>query len=1547
MPVSRVAIEHALNAIASDEGGMRFQGLAVVLAKLRWPELIACERKWDLGLDAHAPAILSPLDLGMGLSSSTTPELEKIQADAKRAKQHFSDLQILIFVTSGKVTNYTVAKWQTEIKKEYGWDLIVVSREEIIATLQMPGNVGLCAEHLGIAVPPPETTIDALIQNGLVASGEIIANWSRRLGNNPIIDLRFFRLNEKGAETQEMQQRAGLHDLLLRGHRVVFVAPAGRGKTTTLIQLAREQHAQGKLAFLIDLPAWVRRNVGVLEFIAGTPEFQARGVMAHDLARAHQTVHIIFLLNGWNELAVSESATAAGMIRDLERSFPSAGIALATRAHPIAPPLPGSSRFKIQPLTRQERGDYVRARLFDSAQSLIDQIRADRVLNDLTRTPMILAEVVSLFQSGRKIPSSRLGVLDAVIQMMEKSETHQAALTNAPLSGLGRDFLESLGSSMVTGGGVQIPETAARREISACSRALQDAGQLGALPDPGSVLMALCSHHVLERSEYPGITFTFLHQQFQELFAALHLKRELTEIVVTGTGRDNFAARYVNEPAWTQPVEMLAEFIGRHTEEEPLPRAVALGQALVEMALPLDAEFAAKLARLCGPEVWRVTREALGARLRQLWQSSFEQHREIALAGMVASGSEDFRDILEQLLSSEQTGLQLGPYRTGEPFEVASLGAAWEETVREWPENARATFVAEMMQRSPALAEVIAFAIKDPSPLVRKSLLSFIWWGMSPEEVFCFSQTLDEDGFKELIAGMQASELPPSMHPRALESYVAAAKYANEPIGRFLAWRQAASFAHERFLEELKESLSQLDADQVRKLGSRDLQGPELRATMEMLRRTDSQWVTAWVIQNLLAGALRPDGWIDLVDGLTDAKRDEFVDQVTKNDLTEMRVPGVIPLLRKFSDRQTVQRMFRHICELFPIIATSKPGDDKQAEAKLARQLADLLRGMPSNLVVNGILEEIGGSTGAVEIEAVIEIFHIAGRDNTPLREGLSTEVREALRNYLKVTTPTVLTQDDFNGQLKGHFATVIAQVDELSDLAVIEHLVEADIERVRTGRLARATDHRSKQGNGAAMSWTPWYVQAMIHLASDAARDSLTRLLTAPDYELDAAWGLFQLARSERASSLLWARNWPMRSKDFRVIWKARAGQAEPIFVEPGRSELAAVLRQHIATLVTERGAEPQPTGLNWRLKHLAVVLAEIDGKASAELILEILSYPQIEPSRPKTHRASAQPFWLYDAWPRIHGLEALLMHGVVLPSEKTSVIVEPIIQHVRAHRWNPQESSLISHVVGIVLFTDGPSASIRQVRQLIEERLVSIEGTRAVTKALGHSRCPDALALLRELANDNVRVQHLGDDWVDAVAQFDSQEGRDLLLSFIDPTLPPLPNELIRQNDGRLVCRLTELAQRNAAVQHRILALAQERVPTAHAIVLGKVLANLGTTDALLASLQLLRDDHGGGASYELHKSIEEAFLERRPYHPYRASSNAVKMVPRSSNAIRSRLMEMVQNDPLRRKSAFALLNQIEKWRMWHGRPNGEPRSPKMGAGFLWPPELKVASE
>ena len=73
MAILRTDIERALNELTSQEEGMRFQGLAVVLGKKRWPELIARQRKKDLGLDAYAPASLTPEKIGKGLAASIRP----------------------------------------------------------------------------------------------------------------------------------------------------------------------------------------------------------------------------------------------------------------------------------------------------------------------------------------------------------------------------------------------------------------------------------------------------------------------------------------------------------------------------------------------------------------------------------------------------------------------------------------------------------------------------------------------------------------------------------------------------------------------------------------------------------------------------------------------------------------------------------------------------------------------------------------------------------------------------------------------------------------------------------------------------------------------------------------------------------------------------------------------------------------------------------------------------------------------------------------------------------------------------------------------------------------------------------------------------------------------------------------------------------------------------------------------------------------------------------------------------------------------------------
>src|SRR5688572_1631297 len=105
MALLRTDIERALDELTSQEEGMRFQGLAVVLGKQRWPELIARQRKKDLGLDAYAPPSLTPERISKGLAASITATLKKISDDAETAKNNFPEVRMLLFVTSARVGN--------------------------------------------------------------------------------------------------------------------------------------------------------------------------------------------------------------------------------------------------------------------------------------------------------------------------------------------------------------------------------------------------------------------------------------------------------------------------------------------------------------------------------------------------------------------------------------------------------------------------------------------------------------------------------------------------------------------------------------------------------------------------------------------------------------------------------------------------------------------------------------------------------------------------------------------------------------------------------------------------------------------------------------------------------------------------------------------------------------------------------------------------------------------------------------------------------------------------------------------------------------------------------------------------------------------------------------------------------------------------------------------------------------------------------------------------------------------------------------------------
>jgi hypothetical protein len=680
MPL-RTDVEKALDELIAEEEAFKFQGLGVVLAKQKWPRLIASERRYDLGLDAHAKANFEPDGRGIGLACSLTAEYEKIADDATKIKKNYSDVQILIFATPGEVTKHKERQWAEQLSKDFGLDLVVMSRQELVTSLIDPSNADICRSQLGIHIEgKPE--LQSVIARARQAVAEAIDTWSLRprLRGRPLIDLDAERVEEE-RESHERLSADNLRASLAQGRRIILEAPAGRGKTTTLVQIAQRTIAEGGLAFLVDLPFWVRTGTEILQFVAQAPAFAKRGLDAKALLELRGTEPFFFLLNGWNEISEGTAESAVQALRELEQNYPSSGIMVVTRTHRLRPPLPGAFRAQLLTLRRSQRDQYLVLALGKYANDLAAKLNNSRTLDELTRTPLILAEVTELFRNGSTIPTTKTGILGAVMRMVEESEEHHVFLQQPPLSANAREYLSALSTAMTENGGVEISEEDARAVVSSASVALQKAGQLVEQPEPMTVLNELAKHHVLERLDLPGTTFRFQHQQFQEFFAARALKRQLLEVV---RGQDaelerKFAKQYVNEPRWGESLRMLAEDIA---EQGTRTEFVEAGARLVRTALHVDPIFAADLANASGPAVWAKVRDDVGKRLRAWYAQKDSHHRQCALAAMLATGSDDFKDVVVPLLSDTSDQVRLAVYHSGAQVIPANLGPNWRDLAR-------------------------------------------------------------------------------------------------------------------------------------------------------------------------------------------------------------------------------------------------------------------------------------------------------------------------------------------------------------------------------------------------------------------------------------------------------------------------------------------------------------------------------------------------------------------------------------------------------------------------------------------------------------------------------------------------------------------------------------------------------------------------------------------------------------------------------------------------------------------------------------------------
>jgi len=255
-------------------------------------------------------------------------------------------------------------------------------------------------------------------------------------------------------------------------------------------------------------------------------------------------------------------------------------------------------------------------------------------LDDLTLTPLVLSEIVSIAAQGKEIPNTKMGMLREVVHLPDADPTHHGALEIAPLSGQADVYLITLASAMTMNSQTQILEREAKQTTNERLRQMRELGEADGTATVLQVLGALVDHHVLEGIEYPAVAYRFEHQQMQEYYAAEFVKQELfglvaganrsesLDAIATTSEAKSFQVKYVNQSSWSEPLCMVAgDLDDDSSSSEPDKQLIQAKAALVLLALDVDLVFAAELFGLCTAKVRALVAEKLYAAIHSVGQA--------------------------------------------------------------------------------------------------------------------------------------------------------------------------------------------------------------------------------------------------------------------------------------------------------------------------------------------------------------------------------------------------------------------------------------------------------------------------------------------------------------------------------------------------------------------------------------------------------------------------------------------------------------------------------------------------------------------------------------------------------------------------------------------------------------------------------------------------------------------------------------------------------------------------------------------------------------
>ena len=268
---------------------------------------------------------------------------------------------------------------------------------------------------------------------------------------------------------------------------------------------------------------------------------------------------------------------------------------------------------------------------------------------------------------------------------------------------------------------------------------------------------------------------------------------------------------------------------------------------------------------------------------------------------------------------------------------------------------------------------------------------------------------------------------------------------------------------------------------------------------LELVRKTDPQWVSGWLVDRIIDGTLSGSHWVVFISSFSEGQRRRLDDEIGGRELSPIEMHRIADLAA-VADGNLCGSLFSRACVIrSDLSAAPLQNDERSSLNAILRQLEEFLRAASPRVAVASIVARLSAELIPHEYRVVIDTFGSVGDEEFDLSV-LEDDMRQRLRAYVTAGMPYVLTQDDYTGDLKARAATALARMGEPEDIALLRRTYSSRHQSQEGGSSCPIRGDRRPMGNGAVMSYSNWHVRAVLGLRPEPAELLLIELLREPE---------------------------------------------------------------------------------------------------------------------------------------------------------------------------------------------------------------------------------------------------------------------------------------------------------------------------------------------------------------------------------------------------------------------------------------------------------------